>query len=273
MSKKLNIVLVQLEVKPQSLMDNVDVACEWIDKASEAGADLMLFPEVHLSGFFPQYANRQDLAVPLTLASKEIDKLRAHCKKRAIACLPNVYLEDKGRFYDASLAIDAQGNIAGMGKMVHIAQQPMFYEQDYYDQSEDGFQVIDIAGVRIGIVVCFDRHYAESFRACAQQGAELIVIPTANTFAEPLDIFEAELRVAAYQNNVFVAMANRVGREDAMHFAGESIVVDPDGRVIVKADAKPQLVTATLDLSAAPRARENRPYISLLRPDMYRYSK
>ncbi len=195
--------------------------------------------------------------------------MRAHCKQRAIACLPNVYLEDQGRFYDATLAIDAQGNIVEIGKMVHIAQQPMFYEQDYYDPSDDGFRVVDLAGVRVGIVVCFDRHYAESFRACALQGAELIVIPTVNTIDEPLDIFEAELRAAAYQNNVFVAMANRVGQEDRMQFAGESIVVDPDGRVIVKADDRAQLVIATLDLSAPGQARERRPYISLLRPDMY----
>ncbi len=271
MTKTLTIALVQLEVAPLSLMANIDIACAWIDRASEAGAKLVLFPEIHLSRFFPQYANRHDLASPLTLASDEISKLRAHCQKRAIACVPNIYLDDGGHYYDACLAIDPTGNIVDVGKMVHIAQQPMFFEQDYYAPSTDGFRVVDLAGVRIGMIVCFDRHYPESFRACARQGAELIVIPTVNTTAEPLDIFEAELRVAAYQNNLFVAMANRVGLEDAMHFAGESMVVDPNGHVIAKADAQAQLMTVTLDLETLRQARLSRPYLSLLRPEMYIY--
>jgi predicted amidohydrolase len=269
MSTIFKIALAQLQVKPQSLMDNIAVACGWIDQASEAGADLLLFPEIHLSIFFPQYAARRDLAIPLTLASKEIAVLQAHCKKRAIACLPNVYLEHNGACYDASLAIDRNGKIAGIGKMVHIAQQAQFFEQDYYTPASDGFCVVNLAGVRVGIVVCFDRHYGESFRACARQGADLIAIPTANTVDEPLDLFAAELRTAAYQNNVFIAMANRVGQEDRMQFAGESMVVDPHGRILEKAGAESGLLTATLNLDAVDDARRQRPYRSLLRPDMY----
>ncbi len=269
MSKSINIALVQLAVKPQSLMDNIDIACNWIDRAGDAGADLVLFPEIHLSLFFPQYPGRRDLASPLKPDSKEIAKLRAHCKKRGIACLPNVYLDDDGACYDASLAIDAQGNLAGIGKMVHIAQQPMFFEQDYYTPAPDGFRVVDLAGVRVGIVVCFDRHFPESFRACAKQGAELIAIATANTRGEPLDIFEAELRAAAFQHNLFVAMANRVGREDAMHFAGESMVVNPNGRVLAKAGSDEELVIASIDLAEVHEARRQRPYLELLRPEMY----
>ncbi|MDB6000294.1 MAG: carbon-nitrogen hydrolase family protein [Rhizobacter sp.] len=269
MSKKLKIALAQLEVKPQSLANNVDVACAWIDKAADAGAELVLFPEIHLSSFFPQYSGRRDLAIPMSLSSREMSQLRDHCKKREIAGVPNVYLEEGNGFYDASVVIDSQGDVLDVGKMVHIADQPLFYEQDYYTPSNTGFRVVTVAGVRVGIVVCFDRHYAESFRACAKQGAELILIPTVNTKTEPLDIFEAELRAAAYQNNVFIAMANRVGQEDAMHFAGESIVVDPEGGVMHKADDQERLVTVTLDLSMVAQARQRRPYLSLLKP--YRY--
>ena len=100
-------------------------------------------------------------------------------------------------------------------------------------------------------------------------GAELIIIPTANTEAEPMEMFEWEVRVQAMQNQVFVAMCNRVGLEGDMDFAGQSIVVHPSGDVIVKADNAQQLVTCEIDLAESRLWRGKRPYISTRRPDMY----
>lgn len=265
MSTLRKIALVQQAVERQALARNIEVACGWIDKAADAGAELVLFPEIHLSEFFPQYPGLAKAQAALSLHSPELARLQQHCQERGVACLPNLYLREGDACYDATIAIDARGELVEVGKMVHIAQQPLFYEQDYYAPSDSGFRVASLAGIRVGIVVCFDRHYPESFRACAKQGAELIVIPTANTMAEPLDLFEAELRVAAFQNNVFIAMANRVGREGAMVFAGESIVVGPHGEVMEKADHREQLLIATLDIEQAAIARQCRPYLSLLR--------
>ena len=86
-------------------------------------------------------------------------------------------------------------------------------ECDYYTPSEEGFQVFTTEFGKIGIVICFDRHLPESIRSCAAQGADLVIVPTANTKAEPLEMFEWEMRVQAYQNQTFVAMCNRVGKE------------------------------------------------------------
>ena len=110
--------------------------------------------------------------------------------------------------------------------MVHIAQAEQFYEQDYYTPSDEGFKVFDTEFGKIGIVVCFDRHYPESIRTEVLRGADLILIPTVNTKAEPSLMFEWELRVQAFQNSVILAMCNRVGPEGNMCFSGESIVVD-----------------------------------------------
>lgn len=153
--------------------------------------------------------------------------------------------------------------------MVHIAQAEQFYEQDYYTPAPDGFKVFDTPFGKVGIVICFDRHLPESIRTCTMMGAELIIIPTANTEAEPMEMFEWEVRVQAMQNQVFVAMCNRVGLEGDMDFAGQSIVVHPSGDVIVKADNAQQLVTCEIDLAESRLWRDKRPYISTRRPDMY----
>lgn len=90
---------------------------------------------------------------------------------------------------------------------------------------------------KVGVVICFDRHFPESIRTCAFKGAELIIILTANVKAEPMELFEWEIRVQAYQNNVFIAMCNRTGLEGDMDFVGESILVDCEGKVLQKANS------------------------------------
>lgn len=87
--------------------------------------------------------------------------------------------------------------------------------------SDDGFKVYDTPFGKIGIVICFDRHIPESVRMCAAQGAQLIIIPTANLTTENQELFEWEVRVQAYQNLVYIAMCNRVGKEDDLIFAGD----------------------------------------------------
>lgn len=139
----------------------------------------------------------------------------------------------------------------------------------YYTPSEEGFQVFDTPLGKIGIVVCFDRHYPESVRTEALKGAELILIPTANTKAEPSALFQWEIKVQAFQNSVNIAMCNRVGLEGETDFSGESIVADFNGETLVLADDREQLLFAEVDLSAARQTRERKPYTSLRRAELY----
>ena len=80
-------------------------------------------------------------------------------------------------------------------------------------------------------MICFDRHVPDGVRNCVRQGAELVIIPTANLTTEDLGIFEMELRALAVQNRCFVAMCNRVGQEGELTFAGHSMLVAPDSRI------------------------------------------
>ena len=120
------------------------------------------------------------------------------------------------------------------------------------------------------MVVCFDRHYPESIRTKALMGADLILIPTANTAEEPSEMFEWELRVQAFQNSVAVAMCNRVGVEDKMQFSGESLVVDPNGSVLYKAGASEELLFVDVDLSHVRPCRESKNYTGLRRVELYK---
>ena len=177
--------------------------------------------------------------------------------------VPNVYLREKDGIYDASILIGREGQIIGVRKMVHVAQAEQFYEQDYYTPSDEGFHVFPTEFGKVGIVVCFDRHYPESIRTEVLQGADLILIPTVNTKAEPEEMFERELRVQAFQNSVVVAMCNRVGVEGAMEFSGASLVVDANGDVVVKADGREQIFYVDVESCDVSAIRTHRPYTQL----------
>ena len=264
----MKIALAQMKMSA-CVLENYEKSVELIQAAAKEGARLICFPEIQLSPFFPQYEKRDASPWVIPADSSYIRGVCDACRAAEIYASPNFYVEEHGHCYDMSLLIDDKGTILGRQKMVHIAQAACFYEQDYYTPSEEGFHVFDTALGKIGIVVCFDRHYPESVRTEALQGAELILIPTANTKAEPSELFQWEIKIQAFHNSVDIAMPNRTGLEGGMDFSGESIVTDYKGDTLALADDQEQLLFAEVDLSAARQTRERKPHTSLRRPELY----
>lgn len=264
----MKLAMYQME-NANCIQENLAKSLNAIKQAAENGADLILFPEVHLTEFFPQYQGQDAASYGISLDSDIVKEFCQACKTHHIMAVPNIYLLENGKLYDASILIDHFGEILGVQKMVHIAQAEKFYEQDYYTPSDTGFQVFDTHYGKIGIVVCFDRHYSESIRTEVMMDADLILIPTVNTKQEPLKMFEMELCVQAFQNSVPIAMCNRVGKEDEMDFAGESMVVSANGETIVKADDTEQLIVTQIDLTEVKSIRQSKPYTSLRRTNWY----
>lgn len=238
-------------------------------KAAAGGASLIVFPEIQLSPFFPQFPDQDVLEFVMRQDDQRITGICNTCRDNHIYAVPNFYIDEDGKRYDMSLLIDDDGSIIGKQKMVHVAQCEQFYEQSYYTPSDEGFLVFDTKLGKIGIVICFDRHYPESIRTEALHGAELILIPTANTTDEPSDLFQWEVRVQAFQNSVNIAMCNRVGVEDNMTFSGASIVSDYDGNTLSLAGRNEELLFSEVDLAAAAKRRQEKPYTALRRKELY----
>lgn len=264
----MRIALVQ-PVISEDVSTNLQNTLEAMRRAARAGASLVCFPELQFSPFFPQYPRKQVDSYLFHIDHQAIQVLRDKCRQLQMVAVPNFYLLENDRRYDASPVIDADGAILGISKMVHIVQADCFYEQDYYTPSPDGFKVYNTSAGSIGVVICFDRHFPESIRTCTLMGAQLIVIPAANTRDEPMTAFEWEVRISAMQNGVFIAMCNRVGVEGEVDFAGESLVAGPGGDLVAKAGDAEQVLFADIDLENIAIARQQRPYLDLRRPDQY----
>ena len=265
----MQIALAQMSMSPD--MDtNLDTSLRYIAQAEDA--DLLLFPEIQLTPFFPLY-HRDELSSHYGHTAEDylldaedwhINRLISAAQQHHLWIPPNVYMLQGDKPYDTSLLISAEGRLVGRNMMVHVMGLPQFWETDYYTPSKEGFRVYDTPWGRVGIVICFDRHLPESIRSCALQGAQLILVPTANLQTEPLEMYEWEMRVQAFQNNVFIAFCNRVGREGDVLFAGQSLVIDPDGQVVARASNQPALLRATIDLNQVQDCRHRRPYITCL---------
>ena len=248
--------------------ENLSRGIGYLQNAAGKGVQLICFPELQFSPFFPQYPGQDATAYLMDLDHPVLIRFREAVAASKMVTVANFYMQTNEGSYDASPLFGSDGTILGISKMVHIVQIPRFYEQDYYTPSDEGFKVYNTPVGKIGIVICFDRHFPESIRSCALQGAELILIPTAVLDDEPLEKFIWEMRIAAMHNRVFIAMCNRTGQEGRVAFCGHSFLVSPEGDCIAEAGKNEELLITDIDTSLAKTGKDH-PYISLRRPEKY----
>jgi N-carbamoylputrescine amidase len=268
----MRVALVQQVARP-SRQENVDRAALAMKRAKSLGADLAVFAELAVDRFFPQFegdAAARELAEPIP--GPTCDRIAAAARELSLVTVFNLYERGQdGRFFDSSPVFDADGSLLGITRMVHIAELPGFHEQGYYAPGDRGAPVFGTAAGRVGVAICYDRHYPEYMRALGLGGAEIVAIPQAGAVGEwPEGLYEAEVRTAAFQNGYFVALCNRVGVEEKLAFAGESFVADPEGQVIARGKLlEEDLVVVELDLSGCARSTARRMFWRDRRPELY----
>jgi N-carbamoylputrescine amidase len=233
--------------------------------AAGGGASLVVFPELAFTPFFPQTprCGSPPLELAETIPGPTTEAFAALARELGVVVVLNLYEREGDRAFDSSPVIDADGALLGVTRMVHIAEMDGFHEQGYYTPGDRGTPVYATRAGRVGVAICYDRHYPEVMRALGLAGADVVVVPQAGSVGEwPEGLFEAELRVAAFQNGYFAALANRVGRDGALEFAGESFVCDPAGRVIARAPAgADHLLLADLDFSQLATSHARRHFL------------
>lgn len=155
--------------------------------------------------------------------------------------------------------------------MMHITHYDGFFEQDYYDPGDRGAPVFETRFGRIGVCICYDRHYPEFLRALALQQADLVVVPQAGAVGEwPDGVYEAELQAGSFQHGFYMALANRVGEESVLTFEGSSFVTDPNGSVVARAPAHEETtLMVDLDLSLVELSAARTLFMQHRRPDAY----
>ncbi len=252
---------------------NLEKALNSMRRAKEGGADLIVFPELVLDRFFPQQeGNLWAREIAETIPGPTTEKVAALAGELSLVTVFNLYEVDaQGRYFDSSPVFDADGSLLGVSQMLHITDYHRFHERSHYHPGDPGARVFDTRAGKIGVAICYDRHYPEYMRALALGGAELVAVPQAGALGEwPKGMFEAELRTAAFQNGYFVALCNRVGKEEELLFAGESFVTDPEGQVLTRGKSlEEDLVLVDLNLDRCESSTARRMFLRDRRPEIY----
>jgi predicted amidohydrolase len=251
---------------------NIERGLEAVRTAASRGAALVSFAELAFERFYPQIpagSDAIDLAEPVPgPTTREFASL---ARELGVVIILNLFERDGALSYDCSPVIDADGTLLGRTRMIHITDYAWFHEKGYYTPGDTGAPVFNTRAGRIGVAICYDRHYPEYMRALALEGADLVVVPQAGAAGEwPEGLFEAEMRVAAFQNGYFTALCNRVGPEEHVTFGGESFVCGPDGRVLARApEGVETILYADIDLAQAAGCHARRLFLRDRRPELY----
>ncbi|MGD2062931.1 MAG: carbon-nitrogen hydrolase [Nitrospirota bacterium] len=266
---------------------NVEASLDGIRAAVARGADLVCLPELHVGPYFCQIEDPQvfDLAEPIPgPTSAQIGALAGELGVVVVASI--FERRAAGLHHNTAVVLDADGSIAGRYRKMHIPDDPGYYEKFYFTPGDLGFQPIDTAVGRLGVLVCWDQWYPEAARLMALAGAEVLLYPTAIGWSDTDDPEEQARqreawltiqRAHAVANGVPVVVCNRTGHEadpsgatGGIRFWGSSFVAGPQGELLDQAgpDA-PQVLVVDVDRRRGEEVRRIWPFLRDRRIDAY----
>ena len=282
----LTIALVQ-DANRGSAGANLDACAAAIREAAAAGARLLLLQELHNSAYFCQTADpaRFDLAEPIPGPSTE--RLGTLARELGLVIVGSLFeRRAPGLYHNTAVVLNSDGALAGIYRKMHIPDDPGYYEKFYFTPGDLGFEPIETAVGRLGVLVCWDQWYPEAARLMALAGAEILLYPTAIGWdpddgpeeqTRQLEAWIGVQRGHAIANGLPVAVCNRVGfepdpsgRTAGARFWGHSFVCGPQGEILAQArDQTPQVIYARIDPARTEQVRRLWPFLRDRRIDAY----
>src|SRR6185312_14350865 len=239
----------------------IEAHVPYIEKAAKEGVQILCFQEVFNGPYFcpSQDAKWYGLAeeIPNGPTTKLMQDLAK--KHRMVIVVPIYERAMAGVYYNTAAVIDADGKYLGMYRKNHIPQVAGFWEKFFFKPGNLGYPVFQTQYAKVGVYICYDRHFPEGARALGLNGAEIVFNPSATVAGLSKYLWELEQPAHAAANGYFIAAINRVGTEAPWNigeFYGSSYFANPRGKIIAQASPKEnQLLTADLDLEMIDEVR------------------
>ena len=283
--RKFALGLVQMTMGA-SPPENIDKCAGLVEGAAGMGAQVVVLPELPQSRYFCQ---REDAAL-FDLAESPDGPTVTAMSKVAKGCgvvvvAPFFERRAAGLYHNSLAVIEADGSVLGLYRKMHIPDDPSYYEKFYFTPGDLGFRCFRTRFGAIGTLICWDQWYPEAARLTALLGAELLVYPTAIGWHPREKAAEGEAQRDAWRtvqrghavaNGLYVAAANRVGRElpphggDGIEFWGTSFLADPQGRIVAEASTeREEILVSEVDCGRIEEVRRNWPFLRDRRVDAF----
>jgi predicted amidohydrolase len=260
----MRIAIFQGPTEAGSVARNLRVLEERATEAAGLGARLLICPEMFLSGYNIGAAAAAGFAEPADGPS--FASGAAIARKTGLALLYGYPERGAGdAIYNAVRLIGRDGQGLASYRKCHLFGD---LDRGMFRAGSGPSALVDLGGVRVGLLVCYDVEFPESVRLLALAGADLVAVPTA--LMDPFEVVARTVVPArAVENQVFLAYANRCGREGDLHYCGLSCIVGSDGADLARAGRGQELILADLDLERLAAARRDNTYLADRRPELY----
>jgi N-carbamoylputrescine amidase len=260
--------------------ENLAKARRRIRAAAKKGAQIVCLQELFRSQYFCQTEDQRNFKLAETIPGPSTDALGKSASDNKIVIVASLFEKrSAGIYHNTAVIIDADGSIAGKYRKMHIPDDPLYYEKFYFTPGDLGFPSFQTRYARLGVLVCWDQWFPEAARLASLDGAQILFYPTAIGWIpnEPRavaqnqrDAWEVIQRSHAVANGVYVAAANRVGREGKLKFWGGSFVAGPFGETVARAGgAREEILIAKCDLEKIEETRQGWPFLRDRRVDAY----
>src|ERR1044072_908594 len=283
-NSKTRIGLVQMRCCPDSAK-NFAHAIDLIRDAAKDGAEIICLPELFRSQYFCQTEDHDNFSLAETIPGASTEMLTKLARELGIVIIASLFeRRSAGLYHNTAAIIDANGELLGKYRKMHIPDDPLYHEKFYFTPGDLGFQAWPTHEGKVGVCVCWDQWYPEAARLTALRGAEVIFYSTAIGWhpsekkefgAAQHAAWETIQRGHAIANGCYVAVPNRVGHEapaggDGIEFWGQSFVCGPDGEIIAKGSVdREEIVTANVDWKRVNEHRTHWPFLRDRRIDAY----
>ena len=253
-----------------------DKTMGYIEEAGKQGVQVLCLQELFNGPYFCAEQTTRWYDITEQIPDGETTQLMCETAKRLgmVIVVPIYEVDLPGIYYNTAAVIDADGTYLGKYRKQHIPHcNPGFWEKFYFRPGNMGYPVFDTAFGKVGVYICYDRHFPEGARALALNGAEIIFNPSATVAGLSEYLWKIEQPAHAVANQVFVGAINRVGTEPPWNigqFYGQSYFVNPRGEFIATASREDdELLVAEFDLDLIQEVRNVWQFFRDRRPDTY----
>lgn len=255
---------------------NIEHQMKMVEDAARQGVQMLCFQEIFTTPYFcAEQQTRWYEAVEKVPDGPTVQMMQSVAKENGMVLIVPIYEEEiSGIYYNTAAVIDADGKYLGKYRKTHIPHvAPGFWEKFYFRPGNLGYPCFDTAFARIGVYICYDRHFPEGARCLGLNGAEIIFNPSATVAGLSEYLWKLEQPAHAVANGYFVGAINRVGTEAPWNigeFYGQSYFCDPRGQIIAEASRdQDELIVADLDMDKIKEVRNTWQFFRDRRPDLY----
>jgi beta-ureidopropionase len=255
---------------------NVEHQMKMVEDAAKQGVQMLCFQEIFTTPYFcAEQQTRWYEAVEKVPDGKTVQMMQSVAKEHGMVLIVPIYEEEiSGVYYNTAAVIDADGKYLGKYRKTHIPHvAPGFWEKFYFRPGNLGYPCFDTAFARIGVYICYDRHFPEGARCLGLNGAEIIFNPSATVAGLSEYLWKLEQPAHAVANGYFVGAINRVGAEAPWNigeFYGQSYFCDPRGQMLaVGTRDQDELIVADLNMDTIREVRNTWQFYRDRRPDAY----